>query len=113
MDRQKENMVLKGMSNVHSVSVNSRARQRTPSLISAQGLGILLGVGHISSSTHEQILALLSDDEKESKASAETKNDVPRPKNLGQTSWLSDNPLPRQAGPDPAVSLIDLQQGMR
>ncbi|KAK6836965.1 hypothetical protein PG987_007460 [Apiospora arundinis] len=55
MDRQKDNLVLKGMNNVHS----------------RQGLGILLGAGRISANTHEQILALLNDDDMESGASGE------------------------------------------
>ncbi|KAK8112476.1 hypothetical protein PG984_013002 [Apiospora sp. TS-2023a] len=96
MDRQKENMVLKGMSSVHS------------------GLGILLGVGRISANTHEQILALLNDDEKESNASAgTTENDVARPKSLERAD-LRSKPyyMPRHLRPDPAISLTDLQQGM-
>ncbi|KAK8063211.1 hypothetical protein PG996_007863 [Apiospora saccharicola] len=94
MDRQKENMVLKGMSSVHS------------------GLGILLGVGRISASTHDQILALLNDDENESNASAGTKNDVARPKNLERADLRPKPYKPRHLRPDPAISLTDLQQGM-
>ncbi|KAK8062140.1 hypothetical protein PG997_014237 [Apiospora hydei] len=88
MDRQKDSMVLKGMSSVHS------------------GLSILLGVGRISANTHEQILALLNDDDKESNTSSGTKNNVTNLKKPNQTSWRDKD------GPDSAVSLIDLQHGL-
>ncbi|KAK8078747.1 hypothetical protein PG994_002554 [Apiospora phragmitis] len=95
MDRQKDNMVLKGMSSVHS------------------GLGILLGVGRISANTHEQIIALLNDNNDESSASERAKNIITKPKNLNcRTPCQRDPPLSR-SDPDSAVSLIDLQHGLR
>ncbi|KAK8096556.1 uncharacterized protein PG998_004773 [Apiospora kogelbergensis] len=93
MERLKENMVLKGMNNVHS------------------GLGILLGAGRISANTYEKILALLSDDDKDSAASRESH--LAGDKEPSSGSWQSDNKQAHQTDQDPEMSLIDLQHGMK
>ncbi|KAK8859049.1 Brasilane terpene glycosides biosynthesis cluster protein D [Apiospora arundinis] len=93
MDRQKDNLVLKGMNNVHS------------------GLGILLGAGRISANTHEQILTLLNDDDMESGASGGSSL-AGGAKKANPGSWRGNHHHSEQADPDSPVSLIDLQHGI-